>query len=300
MSASVTVCVPHVDTPHYAIGCVEAILRQAHPDVSVEVLVVDQSGPAAKAQMHAALDGRPGVRVLDAKRVDAGWPIDVAARVAGGEFLCSLDCDAFPIHRNWLALPLRLIREHGADWVGSDTGLAQAYTKAGIPGPYIHLNNYFRVCRTSAAREASLAVGFLRWENHYKTGHQPLERAWPGMHCDNGVVAQWRASQRRERMASLAITAALGHTPKMGLYGMIIEGLVFHLVFGFGEEWIADLRDTLGGDYLALRDRLRSEGVTAAALTDLLARCRPIPFGRHLDGGPMPAAMLAAIEEGSR
>ena len=297
MSETITVCVPHVNTPHYAAGCVAAIYRQSHPDVEVEVLVVDQSDPEEKALLKQMLGVWPAVRVIDAERVDAGWPIDVAAREATGEYFCSLDCDAFPIHPDWLARPIRLIRDHGADWVGSDTGLADAYTREGIPGPYFHLNNYFRVSRTASVRAASEAVGFLRWGNHYKADYTPQDDSWPKMPCDNGVKAQWWASQRGESKLSLSITSALGTTTKMGIYGMVIEGLVFHLVFGWGEEWIEDLEDTLGPDYLALSARMREEGVTEDLLAELMARCAPEHgrTSRHLDGEPLPDALLGPV-----
>lgn len=298
MSATVTVCVPHVNTPHYAVGCVAAIHGQAHPDVEVEVLVVDQSDPEEKALTKQLLSAWPLARVVDAERVDAGWPIDVAARMAGGEYFCSLDCDAFPIHPDWLARPIRLIRDHGVDWVGSDTGLAAAYLEQGVPGPYVHLNNYFRVSRTESVRAASAAVGFLRWGNHDKAGYEPLDKSWPGMPCDNGVKAQWWASQQGESKLSLGISAALGKTSKMGIYGMVIEGLVFHLVFGWGEEWIEDLEDTLGADYLALRDRMREGGVSRSLIDELVARCSPEHGspGRRLDGGPLPESLEGPVE----
>jgi glycosyltransferase involved in cell wall biosynthesis len=294
---TVTVCVPHVNTPHYAAGCVAAIFRQSHPDIEVDVIVVDQSDPDEKRLVKQMLGVWPGVRVIDAERVDAGWPIDVAAKLAEGEYFCSLDCDAFPIHPDWLARPVRLIRDHGADWVGSDTGLAAAYTSKGISEPYVHLNNYFRVSRTESVQAASAAVGFLRWGNHYKVNYEPLDSSWPEMPCDNGVKAQWWASQRGESKLSLGISSALGVTPKMGIYGMVIEGLVFHLVFGWGEEWIEDLQDTLGDDYLELSERMREEGVTDGLLKEMLSRCVPEHGSprRHLDGEPLPETLLGPV-----
>ena len=49
-------------------------------------------------------------------------------------------------------------------------------------------------------------------------------------------------------------------TNKMGIYGMVIDDLVFHMVFGFGEEWINDLQDVLGDFYLTLRKKIMYKG----------------------------------------
>lgn len=303
MPTKVTICIPHVDTPHYVIGCVNAIDRNAHPEIEHEIIVVDQSGIENKARVHDVLGGRSNVRVLNAPRIDAGYPIDVALRHATGEFFCSLDCDAFPVRRNWLAGPVRLVRDHGVDWVGVDTGLAQAYLAQEILPPYLHLNNYFRVSRTDIALATSEAVGFLRHENHHKASFTPKETAWPGMHCDNGVVAQWHSSQKGHRKATLSITAAMGVTLQMGLYGMLIEDSLLHLVFGYGEEWITDMRAVLGETYLQLRDRLLRKGVTEEILQEMVSQCKPHPGhprmvydGHSIAGEPMSSELQAVLD----
>lgn len=123
---SCTIVVPHVDTPFYLKFCLEQVERYRHPDVAQRVIVVDQSAVTPDAR-HL-----PGtVEVVRAPAVDAGYPIDLAARMADTEFFCSLDCDAFPIHRNWLRYPIALIEEYGFSFVGNNTGLENSYKDKG-------------------------------------------------------------------------------------------------------------------------------------------------------------------------
>jgi len=293
---TVSVCVPHVDTPWYLQACLESIKAFSHPEIVTQVIAVDQSSQAHKS-VAEKLCAAHGAHFVSTPRVDAGYPIDVALRNATGEYFCSLDCDAWPIHKNWLWLPVQLIKRGLTDWVGADTGLAQAYA---MRGKWIHLNNYYRICRTEDAKAASKAVGFMRYENRDRCGHfVPLDKSWEALgkqlHCDNGVIAQWWC--RNQKKLSLSVCRALGKTPEMGLYGMVIDDLVFHMVFGYGEEWIPNLMKTLGPDYLKLRERMQK-----GFGPELIAELVPLTtfnddYSRNLNGVLVEEETRKMIEE---
>lgn len=282
---TVTVVIPYVEEYHFLVASLREVNRRKHPQVEVEICVVDQSGTD---ELNAVCAEHPNVKHIKTHRVDAGYPIDLVARQASGQYLCSLDADAFPISNKWLYLPIRLIEDFGLSFVGKQTGLHLAYKYA---GNFFHLNNYYRVCKSSIARDLSERVGFCRYYNRDKTGliyREPAETFRPS-DCDNGVVAQWYSDMHRYGpKVSLAMNKILGMTLEMGVFGMVIDDLVFHMVFGFGREWIKDMDKTLGPDYLGWKARIMKDGLTGAMVEEIcgsLKNHHPFTEREYWDGG---------------
>lgn len=117
----------------------------------------------------------------------------------------------------------------------------------------------------------------MRVNNRQKVGFRPADDSWGSKPCDNGVVAQWYADQKGYGpKISIPLTSCVGSTPKMGIYGMVIDDLVFHMVFGYGEDWITDMQGTLGDEYLALRRRIVDGGLDEGAVRGLIAKSRKL------------------------
>lgn len=290
-----TVLIPHVNAPHYLRACVDSIRHYAHPEVEVRIIIADQSARTLQKSVIQTYGKDPDVRVQCLPQVDAGYPIDVGVRMAGTEFFCSLDCDAFPISKNWLHVPITLIERHGFSFVGSNTGLHMAYASK---GEFCHLNNYFRVSRTSVAKKVSEDVGFMRVENRKKVGYGPRDNDWGDLSCDNGVVAQWYSDRAGlGPKLALNINKYLGKTPQYGLYGMVIDDLVFHLVFGFCEEWLKDLHGALGPDYMDLRRKFAFDGITPSIIRGLTEKCVPhVGAVRTIQNKAIPDELNAEID----
>lgn len=255
-----TVAVPHVDTPHLLRCCLANIQHYLHPDIAVDVIVIDQSQPAIKAAVKMEWDGksdangRTPIKVIDAPRVDAGYPLDVAVKEATGEYFCSMDCDCWPITPAWLAIPIEQIKRYGLSFVGCDCDLHKAYPHLG-PAPVI--NNFFRVSRTDIAHEASDRVGFMRPQNRKAAGF-PSEFPHGGWH-DNGVAANWCVNTHHPelRPLGLPVTRHLGNAHDRDdccVYGIIVGELVFHLGYGFHPDTVRDAVKQLGQKFLDLHD----------------------------------------------
>lgn len=250
--------VPHVNTLWYLRTCINQIRKYKHPLIEHKIIIADQSDEPILKQIIDLYGNDPEILILKLPRIDAGYPIDVGLKYTNTEYFCSLDCDAFPIHHNWLYLPIKLIEKYNYSFVGSWTGLENSYKHK---GNFFHINNYYRVSKTSLAREISEAVGFMRPQNRWKVGFIPKDNSWGNEGCDNGVVAQWYCDQKKlGSKLSLRINKYLGTTPKMGIYGMVIDDLVFHMVFGFAEDWITDIENTLGKAYLELKEKIILKG----------------------------------------
>jgi hypothetical protein len=293
MKNSCSIVIPHINTPHLLYGSIDQIIRLTD-NIDWEVIIADQSGVDIHNEIMIKYQRNANIKVIHLKKVDAGFPIDVAARTSNKEFLCSLDTDAFPIHKNWLYLPIQLIKEFNLSFVGSDTGLGSASVYVDAHGQFCHLNNYFRVSRTSLARSVSENAGFCRIQHQRDTGLSYANVGWKLDHADNGVVAQWWADQMSlGNKVGLALNKILGMTNEFGVYGMCIDDLVFHFVFGYHPDTINDANKSLGQTYLALERKIKQEGLTQVNIDALLQQLKPHhPYDSRIIGYHGPSQQL--------
>jgi len=257
---SCTIVIPHVDTPYLIDGAISEIKRLTK-NVDYEILIADQSNDYVFNYLKNKYEKDNKVKLVKLPRIDAGFPIDYAARNSTKEFLCSLDADAFPMHKNWLLAPIELIKKFNLSFVGSDTGLS-IYSEYKNQGDFSQINNYFRVSKTSTAKFLSETAGFCRYQNRSKTGYEYKDVGWKLNHSDNGVVAQWYSDmQNLGPKLNLVINKSIGLTNEFGIYGMCIDDLVFHLVFGYHPDTITDSVKSLGDKFLKIETKLKIEGL---------------------------------------
>jgi glycosyltransferase involved in cell wall biosynthesis len=281
-----SILIPYVEEKEFIKGSIRQIKKFRHPEIENEIIIIDQSLDDEIKDLYSS---DPEIKLIKCPRVDAGYPIDVGLRNCSGEYFCSLDADAFPIHKNWLYVPIKLIEKYNFSFIGKQTGLHLSYKNQ---GNFFHINNYFRVSRKDLALKVSEDVGFLRYENHYKVSFAPRINSGWNISCDNGVVAQWWSDKNKMGpKLSLAMNKFMGMTKEMGVYGMVIDDLIFHMVFGFGREWIQDLNKTLGDEYLNWNRRIIKEGLSDEIINELLSNlkpCWPIETDRELWDGEKP------------
>lgn len=290
-----SVLVPHVDTLDYLKFCVEQIRKYIHPEILQEIVIIDQSKEAIYQEIQKLYSNSPDIRLIHIPKIDHGHAIDTGLQYAQYEYYVSLDCDAFPIHKNWLYVPIKLIEKYNLSFVGTNTGLEISYKNK---GQFFHINNNFYVARTALGKEISKAVGFIRPSNRSRAGFIPLDESWGKSDADNGVVAQWYVDQRKlGDKLTLEFTSHAGVSNKMGLFGIVIDDLVFHLVFGYGEDWIRDMNDILGPDYLQLRDKMKSEGLSEELLRKIIANSTKLSRKRRINGQHISLEMDALINE---
>lgn len=274
MKDTCTIVIPTLNTPHLVYGAISQIEKFTN-NIDWEALIVDQSSPDIHNAIVAKYANHPRVKVIRANKIDAGYPIDIAARNTTKEFLCSLDTDAFPIHPNWLYLPIQLIKEFNLSFVGQDTGLG-LHPAYAFDGEFCHLNNYFRVSRTSVAKTVSENAGFCRWQHRNRTGMTFADNSWKIDHADNGVVAQWWSDKNNMGdKVGLALNKILGMTNEFGVYGMCIDDLVFHFVFGYHPDTVNDAGKSLGREYLDIENKIKVEGLTEINIAWLLSNLKP-------------------------
>lgn len=263
----VTVCIPVCYEFEFLKGSIRQIMKNKHDEIEYEIIICDQTSPEMSNKINELFGNDPEIKIIKIPRIDAGYPIDVAVRMAKGEYFCSLDADAFPISNLWLYLPVKLIEEFGFSFIGKESGLHLSYNRQ--LGEYFHLNNYYRVSKTDVAKRISEEVGFIRPQNKrrvdliYNQNHHSIS-------CDNGVLAQWYSDdQNMGPKLSLMMDKIIGKTPNLGVYGMVIDDLVFHMVFGQTNEECGI--GNLGNDYKSLNEEIYSNGLTDEIIDKLLS-----------------------------
>lgn len=245
-----------------------------HPEVSMEVLVADQTNSPEVNRVLSELS-LSYVKSFTCEGIDAGHPIDEGLKRASGNFFMSLDVDCAPIHKVWAYLPIKLVDKYNLSCVGKQTALhmADAYK---VLGNFVAINNYYRTMKTSIAKYVSESIGFCRPENRFRAGLIPTKNYGWVVPADNGVYAN--AFMDRENLGpkvSLALNKINGFTNKMGVWGMVIDDLVWHMVFSSSKDWIEDKLDTLGQDYMYWCTRIYNEGFTDSIFQELMSNLKP-------------------------
>lgn len=266
----VTVCIPFCFEREFLIGSLNQIFKHRHEEIDYEIILCDQAEPHLSKEISDLYGDNKEIKIIKIPRIDAGYPIDIAARMAKGEYFCSLDADAFPVSNKWLWLPIKLIEKYGFSFIGKTSHLHQSYPHI---GEFSHINNYYRISKTEIARKCSENIGFIRPQNKSKSGLSFVDESknyWSSP-TDNGVMAQWYADKEKlGPKLSLSLTKVLGRL-SIGLYGMVIDDLVFHMVFGQTIEENHSKR--FSSDYINLLNRIKTEGLTDSIIEYMLNSC---------------------------
>jgi hypothetical protein len=268
MVRKVTICIPVCFEFEFLKGSINQIMKCKHPEIEYEIIICDQTSQEMSKMIHDQFSHYSEIKIVKIPRIDAGYPIDVASRMATGQYFCTLDSDAFPISGLWLYLPVRLIEEFGFSFIGKESGLHYSYKDS--LGDYFHINNYYRVSKTEVARKISQEIGFIRSQNR----NNPLvqleySQSFP-IECDNGVLAQWWSDKfQMGPKLSLMMDKIIGKTPQLGVWGMIIDDLVFHMVFGQTNEECGI--QSLGQDYVNMSKKINQFGLTEEVISELVS-----------------------------
>lgn len=289
-----SIVIPHVNTLYFLKFCVEQIRKYRHPEVGQEIIICDQSSEPVFDEIRSLYGQDPQIQLVRLPKSSHGYAIDMGVKNAKHGFFCTLDSDAFPIHRNWLYLPLRLMDKYGFSSVGHDSGMAMSYRQK---GEFIHLGNDFHITRTDLAIQLSETVGFMRPEEWERFGFIPKDNSWGNDWADSGVVAQWYSDQKKlGDKLSLKLTSYVGHVKSGGIFGLVYEDLVFHLGYGSAEVYLQNLNEMLGSDFWMQRENMRIAGVSEPLIRSLIENSFKVQEQRTINGQPINPAIESEIE----
>lgn len=251
---------------------IELIRRYKHPYIEQNIIIADQSEEDMSSIIENLYGSDSDITIIKLPRIDVGWSMDVSCKIAKGEYFCSLDGDAFPIHKNWLYVPIKLIEKYNFSFVGVDVGLSNSY---GEYGKFSCISNYFRVSKTDLMRKISEDVGFIRIQNWDKVGYKPKVEVPFYKNVDSAVISQWYAEKISGPKLSLAINKILGITNTQGIFGMITEDLVFHMSLfrklEDKEHSELDKNKEFGEYYLEWFDKINN-GITDELISEIIEK----------------------------
>lgn len=274
---SCTIIISHYESIPFLRACVRQIRKYKHPEIEQTIIVADQSRAA-----HSFIDDDDfwgtDLFYIRMNPLYSGYGIDYLMRKDGpfGEYICQLHVDAFPIHKNWLYLPIKLIEEYNLAFVGQLHFISNGSGFIYPPNPFFSMSPTFNVARTETYIEMSLQAGFTRFHNRPDSGLSFKNKDWDNWAAadyahrgsdDDTVAFCWEDSHREHDKLGLAITGMIDAP-----YGRIIEDIVFHFgscreaigVMGQMSQEYQQYTQRINGNY---SDELISEMVERAKAT---------------------------------
>ncbi|MFL5812869.1 MAG: glycosyltransferase [Bdellovibrionia bacterium] len=271
---STAILIPHWESYSFLKPCLEAIEQNASPEIQHHVYVLDDSsrdGSFEKGQKDFA--HRTDIKWVSIQRENKTYDADVGLLLDRGlehvteQYVAMIDADLFPLTKDWLSFPIRMIDEHDCSMAGLDTGLSTAYLpqmrdqkvwqpRSGyIPAGGLYdndwfcvINNLYRLMPTALAKVVSEQIGFTRatpkptlfekvrrrvvgrLRRHMDIDAYTNRRApYLPKGADNGVAANHFIDiNKLGPKFNIPLTSYIGLTPKDGAFGQNISGLAFH------------------------------------------------------------------------
>jgi len=81
-------------------------------------------------------------------------------------------------------------------------------------------------------------------------------------------------------LAALPIDRVTGKSVKQGMFGYSVAGLVYHAVFSYCQEWVPNVEEQIGCQWIEMNAKAQREGINIDAL---LAKQRPLAPGEARD-----------------
>ena len=288
MKTSCAIIISHYESLPFLRACVRQIRKYKHPDIIQEIIIADQSGGAIHNQLMSEFES-PDIAIVWMKPLYSGYGIDYVMRFVEipTEYICQLHVDAFPIHKNWLYLSIKLMQENNFAFVGQNhfitkpTDTKYYYLK----NMFYHMSPTFNISRTEIYKEMALNGGFTRYHERKKIDVPMtfLNKDWDdwashdydNRGSDDDVVAScWADNYREYDKLGLATNFIIGaETPEEPGFGRIIDDIVFH--FGFCRESIG-VKEFMGSRYLNFSDRIKN-GFDDDLLNELLLLAKQNP-----------------------
>ncbi len=327
--ASVAILIPHWNSWDFLKPCLEYIQKNRNPQLTERVYVLDDSstdGSFEKAKEYfkgdASIEFHRFSRYNKKYSADIGLLLDYGLKLVKEDYVATIDADIFPLSTDWLSFPIWLINEYGCSAVGTDTGLSTSYrsranfkttqpkegyrpeARAYSNDWYTHINNFYRVMRTSTAKTVSEKIGFTRNDRSSNLFKKILNRIgrryfyWFPYHKrfpyfpggeDNGVAANhFMDMNKMGPKFNIPITSYVGLTPHDGAFGQNISGLVFH--FALSTRALSDERREVkdaGNKFGHWVKKIKESGIDGKNLEEMIEQSKLFAKGGYDNSVPI-------------
>lgn len=230
---SCTIIISHYESEKFLHACIRQIIKYAHPEIWGKVIILDQSCEETYENIVKEYWYNDYVTVINTEPLYSGYGLDYLFRNESikTDYIAQIHTDAFPVHQNWLYLPIKLIEENNFSFVGQLQFISNG---ASIypPNPFFAMAQCFNVARTETYKEMSLEAGFTRFHNRPQSGLTFKNDDWAvwasddyaNKGSDDDVVAfSWQDNYKTDNKLGLAVSGYIEPS-----FGRIIDDLVFH------------------------------------------------------------------------
>lgn len=284
-----TIIISHFESLPFLEACVNQIRKYKHPEIEQHIIISEQSGKEDYDKVVSQFGNDPDITIAKMKSLYSGYGIDYIMRFVDikTKYICQLHADAFPIHKNWLYLSIKLIEEDNFAFVGQlhfETNSTQGNYYY-IKNNFFSMSPTFNVSTTAIYKEMALEGGFTRF--HARTNVDvPMSWAnndwsewvkvdYNARGSDDDVVAFcWEDNHREHKKLGLAITHIMGQPGESG-FGRIIDDVVFH--FGFARESIG-VMEHMGENYRNWTAKIKA-GYNDQLIEEMLIFAKQHPNG---------------------
>lgn len=242
--------------------CIDYIEKYYNSNIEQHIIIADQS---VKERELVKKEFGDKATIINMDALYSGYGLDYILNnyFIGSEYICTLDCDAFPIHKDWLSTPINLL-ENGFNFVG---GLFFENNGQNIypNNKFFCLTQCYRVGKTKDYKKLALNGGFSRYNVRDRGGIKYINNEWNrwggsagniDSWSDDAVIAHWWEDVHCEHnKLALPITHAIGKEHGDSDWGAIMGGMVFHLGYS---HWSNTIEDSIGKNYAYWKDRLNN------------------------------------------
>jgi hypothetical protein len=271
---SCTIIISHYESCNFLHTAIKQIRKYKHFEIYQRILVVDQSSKETFAGLEKQYRFDADIDVIWTQQLWSGYGIDCAMRYHDikTDYVCQLHADCFPIHKNWLMLPIAMIEWHNLSFVGQLQFISKPNDTIYPPSKgFFCMAQSFNVAKTETYKDLSMIAGFTRFHNRPQSGLKWKSNAWEQWAADNyhergsddDVVAfHWQDANTYDDKLGLAITGFIEPS-----FGRIIEDIVFH--FGSCRESIGVINQMSDG-YRKYTGRINN-GYTDELIEEMVA-----------------------------
>jgi hypothetical protein len=311
MKKSCTIIISHYESLSFLRTCIRQIKKYTNPDISQSIIIADQSSEETHQKLLNEFKEESGISIFNMKPLYSGYGIDWLMRCASIEtdYVCQLHVDAFPIHKNWLYMPISIMEKNDFKFTGV---LQFICDKPETIYPYkgkgvFAMAQCFNIGKADIYREMSLEGGFTRFHNR---PNNDVSMTWKNNDwadwakedynargSDDDVPAFfWEDNYREHDKMSFGFTGKIGIDGEESNYGTIIEDMVFH--FGFHLE-SRGVMPQMGVKYGEWTRRI-NEDYSDSLIEEMLAQARKQPMdcvnGRKVWNGRVKKASQSSEE----
>lgn len=253
---SCTIIIFHYESLEFLKLCLSQIKKYQTEDIKLKIIVCDQSW-SCKEEVDKLQD--ENVKVIHIDQYGSGYSIDycIHNNLIDTEYICTLDCDAFPVSKKWLYVPISLIQKYNLVFVGNNTGIENNYKHL---GNFFVNNQYFRVGKIDFYTLLSKKIGFIKGDYRSKVKiDYEIKLDKNSNNIDDSILANLHSDDNNlGDKISLSVNKIFGRTPSGMVYGMLIDDLVFHFTFSNNSQKDSLQLEIYGIEYLKLHKEISS------------------------------------------